>query len=87
MALLSLGSGLQSVILLTVGIALAVAGLSVLFVGIYAVFATNVIIGDTLGLPIGFRRIPGPPRSAGRYEAWCKQRRVTPYAADTPAQS
>jgi hypothetical protein len=74
-------------VLLTLAIALVVVGGGLLAAGVYKVFTTNSVIGETLGLPIGPGRIAGPPRRADAYTAWCKKHGVTPYAADQPVTS
>ena len=46
--------------------------------------AANRAASRTLGIHLGFRAVAPPPRSTGRYEAWCRKHGIRPYSADSP---
>ncbi len=43
--------------------------------------AANRLTSHMLGLKVGFRATNPPPRTADRYEAWCRKHGVVPYGA------
>ena len=64
------------------GVALAAAACLALAVG--RLRAANRAASRRLGIKLGFRAIAPPPRSADRYEAWCRKHGIRPYTADPP---
>lgn len=75
------GAKIPLVPLLAVGLLTAIAAVTLLVFGSLQLRAANKAAGRVLGLKLGFGHISPPPRTRDRYEQWCRQHGVTPYAA------